>query len=200
MTAETPIEEIVWLALHSGARLGELLALRWRDIDFVRGTIHIRRTLVEHLRRPPDGDWFAFKEPKSGSGRAVDLDSETLRRLRRLKTVQTEERLALPDVWQDFDLVFPTYCGEPQRPSFVSGRFHTLADSIGLGDVRFHDLRHGHASALLRQMVSPHIVQRRLGHSDPAFTLRVYADVLPGQQREAADGFAEAMRSARDAG
>lgn len=200
VTAETPIEEIVWLALHSGARLGELLALRWRDIDFVRGTIHIRRTLVEHLRRPPEGDWYAFKEPKSGSGRAVDLDSETLRRLRRLKTVQTEERLALPDVWQDFDLVFPTYCGEPQRPSFVSSRFHTLAGSIGLGDVRFHDLRHGHASALLRQMVSPHIVQRRLGHSDPAFTLRVYADVLPGQQREAADGFAEAMRSARDAG
>ncbi len=200
VTAGTPIEDIVWLALHSGARLGELLALRWRDVDFGRGTIHIRRTLVEHLRREPGGEWFDFKEPKSGSGRAVDLDAESLRRLRRVKSVQTEERLALPDVWREFDLVFPTYCGEPQRPSFVSTRFRRLADSIGLQGVRFHDLRHAHATALLRQMVSPHIVQRRLGHSDPAFTLRVYADVLPGQQQEAADGFAESLRKVRSAG
>lgn len=120
--------------------------------------------------------------------------------LRRVKSAQAEERLALDDVWRDFYLVFPTYCGEPQRPSAFSSRFHTLAESIGLGDVRFHDLRHAHASALLRQMVSPHIVQRRLVRSDPVFTLRVYADVLPGQLREAADGFAEAVRSARDAG
>ena len=88
----------------------------------------------------------------------------------------------------------------PQRPSFVPTRFRTLADSIDLQGVRFHDLRHAHATALLRQMVSPHIVQRRLGHSDPAFTLRVYADVLPGQQQEAADGFADALRKAHSAG
>lgn len=198
-TTDTDIEDIVWLALHSGARLGEILALRWRDVDITRGTIHIQQTLVEHLLREPLGDWFDFKEPKSGCGRAVDLDAATVRRLKTARTAQNEDRLALPEAWREFDLVFPTYCGEPRRPSAVSSRFRDIVGGIGLGDVRFHDLRHAHATALLRQQVPPHVVQRRLGHSDPAFTLRVYADVLPGQQREAADGFAAALRAARRA-
>lgn len=199
VTAGTEVEDVVWLALHSGARLGELLALRWRDLDFERGMMHVRRTLVEPMLRPESADWFTFKEPKNGNGRALDLDARTMARLRKLRATQARERLAVADVWRDFDLVFPTYCGEPQRPSAVSTRFRSLAETVELGDVRFHDLRHGHASILLRQGTAPHVVQRRLGHSDPAFTLRVYAGVLPGQQKDAADGFAAALNRARKA-
>ncbi|MDZ4169266.1 MAG: tyrosine-type recombinase/integrase [Coriobacteriia bacterium] len=74
----------------------------------------------------------------------------------------------------------------------------TLAEGIGITGVRFHDLRHGHATMLLRQGFAPHVVSRRLGHSDPATTLRIYAGVLPGQEREAADAFAESLRRASE--
>lgn len=191
------LELLVWLGLHTGARIGELLALRWTDIDLERHVMLIRRTLVEPLRRQGDGDWFSFKEPKSGHGRAVDLDEGTVQRLKRARAQQAELRLSTGSAWRDLDLVLPTEDGAPQRPSYVSSRFRRTIESAGVDGVRFHDLRHGHATMLLRQGFPPHVVQRRLGHSDPAFTLRVYAGVLPNQEREAADAFAASLRRAQ---
>lgn len=205
-TEATEIGALAWLALHTGARLGELLALRWRDLDLSTGTLHICRALVEHLRAIDAEDWFDFKEPKSGHGRALDIDEGTAERLRAHRRAQNEARLLLGPAWRDLDLVFPNVWrlkgvspGEPIRPSTVSRLWRQTADRCGLAGVRFHDLRHAHATILLRSGVAPHVVSRRLGHADVALTLRVYSHVLPGQEREAANAFAASLEKARNA-
>jgi integrase len=205
----TPAEVVVWLAYHTGARLGELLALRWRDVDFATRTIHICRALVEPMRASDAPRWFAFKEPKSGQGRSIDVGDVTLARLKRHRAEQKAHRLSLPAEagWCDLDLVFPNMWhlkgvepGEPMRPSTVSRVFRSLADTAGHEGVRFHDLRHAHATVLLRQGEPPHLVSRRLGHADVALTLRVYSHVLPGQERDAVDRFEAGFRRAMGGG
>jgi integrase len=83
--------------------------------------------------------------------------------------------------------VIATPLGQPIRPSTTSGRFRTVVGNANFAGVRFHDLRHAHATFLLKAGTPPHVVSKRLGHSTVAFTLQVYAHVLPGQQREATD-------------
>ena len=87
--------------------------------------------------------------------------------------------------------------GEPTRPSSISRTFRHRVEGLGLPGIRFHDLRHAHATMLLRQGFPAHLVSRRLGHSDVAITLRVYAGVLPGQERAMVDAFAASLASAK---
>jgi integrase len=204
----TDIGMLVWLALNTGARLGEILALRWADIDLNRQVVHINRTVVEHMRKVESDTrrWFDFKEPKSGKGRAIEIDAETIRRLRSHKREQTEQRLHFGTTWVDYDLVFPNTSalravepGEPIRPSTISRTFRHRVEGLGLPGINFHALRHAHATMLLRQGFAPHLVSRRLGHSDVAITLRVYAGVLPGQEKAMVDAFAAALLAAGDA-
>ena len=202
----TDLGMLVWLALHTGARLGELLALRWADIDLNLQVVHINRTVVEHMKKVEGADrWFDFKGPKSGKGRAVDIDAETVGRLRRHKGEQSARRLLFGVAWADHDLVFPNtrglrsvQPGEPVRPSSISRTFRHRVEKLGLPGVNFHALRHAHAT-MLRQGFAPHLVSRRLGHSDVAITLRVYAGVLPGQERTMVDAFASALSAASEA-
>lgn len=199
---------LVWLALHTGARLGELLSLRWADIDMTRRTVHINRTVVEHLKKDENTEkWFDFKDPKSGKGRAVEIDGETVSRLKHHKKELAELRIAVGSAWSDLDLVFPnTYAlrevapGEPIRPSTISRTFRRRVEALGVAGVNFHALRHAHATMLLRQGFAAHLVSRRLGHSDVAITLRVYAGVLPGQERAMVDAFAATLAAAGDGG
>lgn len=165
-------------------------------------------------------DWFAFKQPKSGKGRAIDLDAETtVRRLKAHKSEQSARRLAIraeiaekmrgsseeavqaaqEQAWRDLDLIFTNAAGEPLRPSTASTAFTQRAAAAGFKGLRFHDLRHTHATLLLKAGKPPHVVSRRLGHSDVAFTLRVYAEVLPSQARDAADAFAGLMQGTEKA-
>ncbi len=190
---DTPSELPAYLALTTGARLGELLALRWSDIDLDAGVAHVRRTVIEHMVGQGDSLWYSFKEPKSGHGRSVDLGAATTAKLRSHRKRQTEHRLTLGGGWKDLDLVLATPTGKPTRPSTASGRFRTVVGTCGLEGVRFHDLRHAHATILLKAGTPPHVVSKRLGHSTVAFTLQVYAHVLPGQQREAADAIEAAL-------
>jgi len=106
---------------------------------------------------------------------------------------QSEHRLALGGGCIDLDLVIATRSGEPIRPSTTSGRFRTVVGACGLAGIRFHDLRHAHATILLKAGTPPHVVSTRLGRSTVAFTLQVYAHVLPGQQHEAADAIEAAL-------
>jgi integrase len=181
-------ELAAYLALTTGARLGELLALRWGDVDLEAGVARIRRTVVEHMVGQGRGSWYSFKEPKSGHGRTVDMGAATITRLRAHRKTQAEVRIAAgADDWTDLDLVIASPTGAPFRPSTTSGWFRNVVADTGLEGVRFHDLRHAHATFLLKAGTPPHVVSRRLGHSTVAFTLQVYAHVLPGQQREAAE-------------
>lgn len=196
--ADTNIQTLVCVALYTGASVGELLALRWRDLDLDRQVMHVRRTVVEHMKAIEGREWYDFKEPKSGKGRSIDLDEATVELLRRHKREQAEERLGLGAAWQPLDLVFTWRAGEPIRPSTVSRRFRQLMTDAHLEGIRFHDLRHAHATMMLRAGVAPHVVSRRLGHSDVAITLRAYADVLPGQERAAVDTFAASLQRAHE--
>lgn len=92
--------------------------------------------------------------------------------------------------------MFAAPLGAPIRPSSVSAHFRSLARSLGFDTIRFHDTRHTHATLLLKAGVPPHVVSERLGHSTVAFTLDRYAWVLPGQQREAAEGCAARLSTA----
>jgi len=205
-SADGQFRVILELAFATGARLGELLALRWRDVDFRKRTLHISRSLIEPMRATPDARWYSFKVPKSGVDRLLAVDDETLHLLKAHRTEQTESRLAMPteQPWCDLDLIFPNMwqlkgvcAGEPTRPSTVSRQFRALADDAKLEGVRFHDLRHAHASVLLAQGASMNVVQERLGHADVATTLRNYGHLLKGQERAAVDGLAEALATAK---
>ena len=182
-----------YFALMTGARLGEILALRWSDIDLDTGVARIRRTVIEHMLGQGARSWYTFKEPKSGHGRSVDLGAATIRRLRTHRKTQAAQRLAAGGDWNNLDLVITTATGEPVRPSTTSGRLRDAVSRAGLSGVRFHDLRHAHATILLKAGTPPHVVSKRLGYSTVAFTLQVYAHVLPGQQREAADAIESAL-------
>lgn len=196
-TESAPSGLQIRLALMSGAREGEILGLRWSDIDFVGSGIHICHPLAEHRRKNSD-HWYYFKDhPKSGKRRFVDLDADTLERLEAHRREQLKQRLAVGTAYdKELDLVFATPLGAPIRPSSVSAHFRSLARSLGFDTMRYHDTRHTHATLLLKAGVPPHVVSERLGHSTVAFTLDRYAWVLPGQQREAAEGFAARLSAA----
>jgi integrase len=197
----TSSDLLAFVALYTGARLGEVLALRWRDFDTAKQMLYIRRKLVEPLRgKGTAATWYSFGSPKSGSGRAIDLDAATVKRLKQHRAKQNKQRVALPaGAWHDLDLIFTNVVGEPLRESRASRTFSSRAKKAGFEGLRFHDLRHTHATLLLMAGQPPHVVSRRLGHSDVGFTLRVYADVLPSQARGAADAFAGLMQGARKA-
>jgi integrase len=122
----TPAELVGFLALMTGARLGELLALRWCDLDLDAQVMYVRQTLVEHLGGAHGGTWYSFKEPKSGKGRPVDLDAGTVARLKAHRAAQSATRLRLGLAWTDLDWSSQTRSASPYgrpRRRLSSGRW-----------------------------------------------------------------------------
>ena len=179
----------VWLlAITTGMRRGELLALRWQDIDLTKGVLHVRRSLVEL------GSKLSIQEPKTASGRrAVQLSQTAVAALKEHKARQNEQRLRLGESWQDQDLVFATAVGGMVAPRNLIRRFKELTAAADLPAIRFHDLRHTHATLLLKEGTHAKIVSERLGHANIAITLDTYSHVLPDMQREAATGIDRAL-------
>ncbi len=169
-------------AVTTGMRQGELLGLRWADIDFTLGTATVQQTFYRL------GSEQLFRTPKTAtSGRVVDLSPAVLDELRRIREAQKVTKQKLGDAYKDHQLVFCQRSGGPLHAHNIVRRdFHPTAKRAKVPRIRFHDLRHCHATHLLRQGENPKVVQERLGHSTPAFTLSVYGHVLPGMQRDAA--------------
>lgn len=177
----TPLSMAILLAVATGMRRGEILALRWQDVDLEAGTISVRRALEQTKAG------LRFKEPKTaGSRRVVVLPAFAVEALRRHRVVQAEQRLRAGPAWEDHDLVVTTATGRPLVNN-LRRDFRALLASAGLPPVRFHDLRHSHATWLLAQGVHPKVVSERLGHSQVGITLNIYSHVLPAMQREAAE-------------
>jgi integrase len=187
------------LAAYTGARRGELLNLRWRNIDLDLGEVRITGSAAVIAGQRIEGT------TKSGRSQIVSIDAETVQVLRDHRKRQAEERLRVGPEWRGTDdYVFATAWGEPIHPDTVSSLMTVLINthngpldagqsSDPLPHARLHDLRHIHATTLLLAGAPVHVVAARLGHADPSITLRVYAHVISDQLTEAADIFARAI-------
>lgn len=171
------------LALMCGMRRGELLGLKWDDVDLDRGTLAVRRT----LSRGSGGTW-QLAEPKTASARRqIALPESCATVLRRHRLRQLEQRMALGPAWEDHNFVFTGRTGSPLHVNSMMMHFKKLITDTEVPPIRFHDLRHTCATLLLAEGVHPKIVQERLGHSDISMTLNRYSHVTPSMQRQAAD-------------
>jgi len=184
---------IFHLAVYTGMRRSELLGLRWRDVDLDMSTLSVIQTL--HCLGKGK---IVFQEPKSQKGkRQIDLSPTAVIALREHRQKQEVERLMLGSVLVPDDLVITNFDGTPLLPNSVTHAFIKTVRRLGLHGVRFHDLRHTHATLLLRQGVNIKALQERLGHSTITTTLDIYAHVTPGMQKDAALRFEEALQQAR---
>jgi integrase len=164
------------LAVHTGMRQGELLGLKWEDVDLNEGVIHIRRTVGR------SGGRISLGEPKTkGSRRPVHLTGAAVEALKAYLERQLEDIERLGDLYRDHGLVFTSEVGTLINPSNLRRRsFAPLLQRAGLPRIRFHDLRHTCATPLLSRNVHPKYVQELLGHATVAITLDTYSHVIRG--------------------
>jgi integrase len=171
----------VLLALSTGMRRGEALALRWKNVDLERGTVSV----VESLEQTKVG--IRFKAPKTDRKRIVTLPAFATEALRRLRRKQAEELLTLGTRQTEETLVCGRADGQPLQPQSLTHQFARLVGRMkDLPRVRFHDLRHSHATQLLSDGIHPKIAQERLGHASITTTLDLYSHVTDTMQIDAA--------------
>ena len=184
----------ILVAVTTGLRRGELLALRWADLDLEKATLSVNRALEE------TGSGVAFKTPKTArSRRTMPLAATTVQALRDHHRAQSALKLRLGPAYADQDLVFATPRGTPWSPSNFSRAFRTFKARHGY-EFRFHDLRHTHASLLLAQGAHVKVVQERLGHASVTMTMDTYSHLLPGVQEAAVERFEAALNRVLEPG
>ncbi|NOH14467.1 MAG: site-specific integrase [Chloroflexi bacterium] len=174
---------IYQLAISTGMRQGELLGLKWTDVDWGRNTLQVERQLT---RIPHVG--YEFTPPKTKAGvRKIALGTEMLRMLREHQQRQQNEMISQGIRWSEDMLMFSTPKGDPIHLRALFREFKNLIKYAELPNIRFHDLRHTAASLMLNHGVPVLIVSRRLGHSKPSVTLDVYGHLIPSMQGQAAE-------------
>lgn len=183
------LEALYVLAIATGMRQGELLALKWRDVDLDESRLQVRATL--HYTN----EGYVIAEPKTEfSRRRIALSKVAVEALRAHRIRQLEERLQLGDAWEDNDLVFPNTVGRPlDGVNLLKYWFYPLLKRAGLPRMRFHDLRHTAATLLLGRGINPKIVSEMLGHSHVSVTLGIYSHVTPHMQEQAAKAMDDAL-------
>jgi integrase len=188
VAGDARLEALYVLAIHTGMRQGELLALRWQDVDLENAVASVRRTLTR------SGGKVVFGEPKTNkSRRSIRLTPQAVEALRAHLKRQLRDIEILGDRYQDQGLVFTTDTGAPINPSNLRQRsFAPLLKRAGLPHMRFHDLQHTCATLLLSRGVHPKFVQELLGHATIAITLDTYSHVMPSM----GDATAKAMEDA----
>ena len=182
-------EPLYVLAITTGLRRGELLGLRWEDVDLERGTLRVGRSLVREEGRHTVG------ETKTRRGRRqINLTPRTVHALKAHRKRQLEERMRLAETYKDRGLVFSTSVGTPVNPeNLVNRSFKPLLKKAGLPEIRFHNLRHTCATLLLSRGIYPKLVQELLGHATIAMTLDTYSHYLPSMGDQAAEAMGDAL-------
>ena len=178
------------LALTTGMRRGELLGLKWADIDLENHFLQVRRTL-DFLA---GYGGYAETEPKTARGRRkIMLPDFVVEALKQHRVQQLELRLKVGADWQEQDYVFTGLKGGPLNPRYILKLFDRLLQEAGLPHMRFHDMRHSAATLLLSMGVNPKVVQEILGHSNISMTMDTYSHVLPSIHKEAMDKWDDAF-------
>jgi integrase len=179
------IAAAIFLAFATGVRRGELLGLRWRDVDLERARLSVVQA-VEQVRGVVKKG-VALKEPKTSHGRrTIALSPAAVAELRRHRAEQAKERLKLGLGKVEGNLVFTTALGEVIAPNAFSKAFAAIVARVGIPRCRVHALRHTHITELLRAGVHPKIASERAGHSSVAMTLDTYSHAVPSMQEDAA--------------
>lgn len=180
-TKDSWLEVPVLLGVGLGLRRGEVLALRWDCVDFGKSTIRVERSLIYVKGQ------ISFKSPKSEAGeRSLVVPASIMEVLRRHRTAQAKHRLKAGDLYADHDLVVCEPDGRPVVPSNLSNRFKAMLASAGFKILRFHDLRHTHASLLLKYGVAAKVASSRLGHSNVGITLDLYSHIYSEMEEDVA--------------
>jgi integrase len=172
-------EALFYLAIATGMRRGELLGLKWEDIDWLKQTVKVARQIR------PGGQSFQPLKTRF-SRRTIMIGAKTIQVLRDHYERQQDIRKAAGRKWVENDLVFTNTHGGPLCANHMTQVFQELLEACGLPKIRFHDLRHTAASLMLNNGIPPIVVSRRLGHSKASTTLDVYGHLLDGMQNEAA--------------
>lgn len=178
----------ILLCVTAGLRRGELLALRWEHVDFKNSLIKIRSNMVRG-----END-YVIKSPKTDAGtRDIRLGDEVMAVLKKEKTAYFTDLMRWGSTFQNLGFVIRQEDGSPLRPDSMTRKWRRFLDIYDLPPIRFHDLRHSNATALIQAGVNPRVVQQRLGHSDVNITLNTYTHVLPDMDMDAAEKLDDIM-------
>ena len=178
------------LAVLCGMRRGEIAALRWGNVDLVTGQLAIRES-AEQV-----GAKVRYKTPKSGKGRTLALSASLVGELRAHRARQAQELLKIGVRLSDETFVVAQADGAPLQPDTLTQDWFRKLANTSLPRIRFHDLRHAHATHMLSQGVHPKVASERLGHSKIGITLDLYSHVLPGMEADAAERVDAALQAA----
>jgi len=182
---------IFYLALYTGMRRSEILALRWQDVDLLLGQVYVSRS----LHRLKGGE-LVFRSTKSDKGRrTIALPPSAVLLLREHREKQQLEKAMMDSTLGEDDLVFGHPDGTPFVPDTITHVWQKILKKSEIKRIRLHDARHTHATVLPAQGVHPKIVQERLGHSSIQMTIDTYSHVLPGLQEAAALRFDEFLQT-----
>jgi integrase len=177
-----------YVAANTGMRRGEVLGLHWRDVDLETSRLSVHQAMLNVAYEKRLGD------VKTDTGRrTIDLDPRTVAVLQAWRKARLAEQELTGRSPNHTDVVFAKPDGEAVHPDYFSQLFDRHVAKSSLPRIRLHDLRHTHATILLKAGVPVKVVSERLGHSSPAFTMTVYQHVLPGMQADAALAFSEAV-------
>ena len=179
-----PFEILLTVALFTGMREGEIMALTWDCIDYTRGTITINKQIQRY--REEQGV-YRIVPTKNGKGRTITPASSVMTLLKQQQTFQEQQQKNAGSTWEDSNLVFTDALGHHLTNSIVYRHFKRAAIAIGRPDARFHDLRHSYAVAAIKSGDDIKTVQGNLGHATASFTLDVYGHVTEQMKRNSAD-------------
>ncbi len=176
------VYNFLYIAVFTGMRRSEILGLRWKDIDLKEKVIHVRQSVTK-----PAGRDLVFRKPKTNSSiRPINIDDDVVNAFKRRKKEQNENQLFFGEKYNnEYNLVFTKEDGSPFLPQYATRQFNDVAKKAGLSEFRLHDLRHTHATLMLKAEVHPKVVQERLGHASITVTLDTYSHVIPSMQKEA---------------
>ncbi|WP_424475039.1 tyrosine-type recombinase/integrase [Oceanobacillus kimchii] len=169
------------LALSTGMRQGEILALKWANLELKNKSLSVTHTLSH------DGKEILPGAKTRSSLRSIYLPDKTINALEEHRANINSEKQYADILYKDNDLIVCTNIGTPCNPRNLLRSFYSLIEKSKVPKIRFHDLRHTHATLLLKQGVNPKIVAERLGHSNIHITLDLYSHVIPSMQQESAN-------------